>query len=70
MIVRVFLLLQECSAGYWPGAILQPITYGKLSVELNVERNSGSYSYRDLCVTNSKVGGWGCGACILLGENL
>jgi hypothetical protein len=51
------LISQECSAGYWPGAILHPISYGKLTVELNVERNSGSYSYRDLCVTNTKVRG-------------
>ena len=53
-------LLQECSAGYWPGAILHPVSYGKLSVELNVERNSGSYSYRDLCVTKVIRGGPGC----------
>ena len=44
-------ILQECSAHYWPDKILQPITWGKLTVELNVERNSGSYSYRDLSVT-------------------
>lgn len=44
-------VLQECSAGYWPGAILHPVSFGKFSVELNVERNSGSYTYRDLCVT-------------------
>lgn len=53
--VMWLLCLQECSAPYWPRAILQPVSYGKLKVELNVERNSGIYTYRDLAVTNTEV---------------
>lgn len=52
---NMYTYMQECSAVYWPRAILQPVDYGKLRVELNVERKSAAYTYRDLIVTNITV---------------
>ena len=46
---------QERSAYYWPVEVRTSQQYGKFIVEMEVERNSTHYSYRDLYITNTEV---------------
>ena len=40
---------------YWPKEPLSAETYGGVTVEMAVERNSEHYTYRELHVTNNEV---------------
>ena len=50
-----FVCVQECSAGYFPGASMGPFQFGPYQVEVNVERVSSTYTYRDFSITDTSV---------------
>jgi len=55
--------MQECSAGYFPGVSMGAFQYGPYQVEVNVERASPTYTYRDFSVTNTTVSETLIGSC-------
>ena len=43
------------------------MSFGKYQVQVNVERSSGSYTYRDLSLINTKVVRQACTLCVAVG---